>query len=145
MPGLYTSQVFPGGHAKTLTISPTAGNVITNLSPGVGLRWVILRGRLIITTDITVADRVILKEFTDGINLIERMWVTPAIPASQTRTVSFGNFRFNPAGLNYPDNWYTGEEPSILSNMDQLRISVGIGVAGDSYQGFVSILEMAVD
>lgn len=144
MPALYTHQVFPGGRAKTLVISPTAGNVDTNLSPGIGMRWVIQRARLILTTNATVATRNILTAWTDGTNVV-------AFGVQSANCAASGSTTLNLLPRNYPQGGALGIEANgeigevVISEEEQLRIYIGNGVAGDSYEGLVSVREMAVD
>lgn len=144
MPALYTSQVFPGGQEKTLDIGATAGNVTTNLSPGVGLRWVIQRGRIVVTPDITVVNRYVDLITTDGTNITEDISSTPAIVASTTHITAFGEGIIAVGGA-LGANSYTGLQNLVIDGIDQFRITLRAGVAGDSYSGRVVVREMAVN
>jgi hypothetical protein len=146
MPALYTSQVFPGGQEKILVITATAGNVITDLSPGIGLRWKILRGRIVLINDATIANRNILFSVTNGTNLISELGLGVVATATQTTVLQMIDGVVPIAGSLVGQNW-----PNIgliggpvLTDADQLRITIVNGVVGDSYSGRVAVLEMAV-
>lgn len=150
MPALYNNQMFPGGQEKTLVISATAGNVITSLTPTVGLRWQILRGRVTLVCDGTVANRNIRCFLLDGIggNITEEHGLSPAIIASATGRLQWGEIvTLLPAAGTPIITWpyLSTARPPILSGLDVMEISIGTGVAGDSYSGFIVVLEMAVE
>jgi len=134
---------FPAGRRITKTISATAGNVVTNLSPGTGKRWLILRGRFYLTTDATTADRRIRLVITDGTNITERLGASHVISASSSGYLSFGETNVVDGGI-YGDDGYIGTNPILLEGNDQLRITIDSGQAGDQYSGYVVLLEVDV-
>ena len=136
--------IFPAGRLIVKTISNTAGNVITNLSPGSGKRWLILRGRLYLTTDSTTADRRIRLVVTDGTNVVERLGASDIIAASSSDYLSFGEVRTKSTDAVYGDTSYLGIEPILLEGNHQLRIIIDSGQAGDTYNGYVVLLEVDV-
>jgi hypothetical protein len=133
---------FPGGKRATQTIAATAGNVTINLSPGTGKRWLVLRGRIGLTTDATVANRYLVIHTTDGTNLTESLASTAAVVASQTEYISLGEALVTKSGALGGDNYYIGMMPVLLEGADQLRITVTAGVVGDSYSGYFVVLEL---
>lgn len=134
--------IYPGGKRLQHTIPATAGNVIYNASPGTGKRWVVLRGIITLVTDATVVDRRVNLSITDGTNVIERLgFTTAAITASLTYTHCIGEV-IAVSGWTLANNAYIGIQGLILEGPDQLRITVQNGVAGDSYSGYLVVLEL---
>jgi len=138
--------MFPGGKRVVKAIPATAGNVITNLSPGAGKRWLILREIITLVNDATVANRAIEVVFTDGTNITERLCSTNSVLASETKILSLGEARIVQATSLSQDgtHMYVGINPILLDSNDQLRITIKNGVAGDSYSGFLVVLEIDV-
>ena len=134
---------YPGGTLKTITIAATAGNVITNKSPGAGKRWVVLYGNVVLVTDATVADRRINSIITDGTNTLVLLPTTNVIAASLTRTVDFFHGLVL-SGAVLQGNFAWSAEGMILEGADQFRISITSGVAGDSYSGRMRVLEIGI-
>ena len=135
---------YPGGQLKTITIAATAGNVVTDKTPGPRKRWVLLYGRVTLVLDATVADRYLDLQITDGTNILDGgLRNNVAFTASQTRFVSFANYQG--AGLNQNINDHARFQfGGILEGADQLRVKVASGVAGDSYSGFIRVLELGL-
>lgn len=140
---------FKGGKRLQNTIAATAGNIITNLSPATGKRWLVLRGKITIVNDATVADRVIAIEITDGTVLTESIGYSAAIQASETGKLDFGearNIGGNDASvlgdLLGNVRSYIGIDPILIEEADQFRITIVNGVAGDSYSGYVVVREL---
>jgi hypothetical protein len=135
---------FPGGKRVTKTVSATAGNVVTSLSPGTGKRWVVLRGIIKLISDATVGDRTVRFSTTDGTNITCNLLRTPFQAASLTRTYNFsevtklgdaaGGYDYN---IEFPDNL-------LLEGSDELTITIDAGFAGDSYSGYIVLLEIDV-
>jgi len=134
---------FPGGKKVIKTIAATAGNVVTNLSPGAGKRWLILRGYITLTCDATVADRYIFIEVTNGTVVTDHYHRTDAITGSTTGSLGFHETLFLDAAIKV-DTYYFGIRPILIEGADQLRMRIANGVAGDSYEGFVTVLELSV-
>jgi len=139
---------FPGGKRITKTIAATAGNVVTNLSPGSGKRWLVLRGTISLDTDATAATRIPRLEVTDGTNITEALTYGANVIADKIGHLEFGEIRLvhgvNPGKRVDDTNDYVGIEPILLEGSDQLRITIENGVAGDSYEGFVVVLEIDI-
>ena len=135
---------FPDGRLRRIAIPATAGNVAYNASPGAGKRWHVLGLKLILVCDITVANRtqrVILRDGAGaaiGVNHIASVGVassTTTFALMGTIDNSAGTFGFNSCqGLGPPDN--------LLENTEYLGMTVDAGVAGDSYSGYLHVLEM---
>ena len=132
---------FPGGRKVSKTIPATAGNVVYNLSPGLGKRWIIVRGIITITTDVTVADRYTALSVTDGTRVISDYGYKTAPQAASGASSAY---------LNQSKRLSSWTEVGgtvdlsgvILEGNDQLRITINNGVAGDSYSGFVEVMEI---
>lgn len=139
---------FQGGKRKTVEIAATAGNVVTNLSPGAGKRWLVLHGSLILTNDATAADRIAIMEVTDGTDITEEICYSGNITASQVGHLNFGEARIvaslTLSSLAGNVKMYVGTAPILLEGVDQLRIRFYNGVAGDSYEGFIVVLEIDI-
>jgi len=140
---------FQGGKEVLRTISATAGNVTTNLSPGTGKRWLVNRGSLILQTNATVVNRYIKVQVTNGTNIIETLGYCGPFSASQRGSLNLGEGRVQGSSAvmgNNEDNvnGYIGIDGMILSNSDQLRITIFGGEAGDSYSGYFVVLEVDV-
>lgn len=140
--------IFLGGKYNLETIAATAGNIVTNLSPGPDKRWLVLYGTLVIDTDGTAANRSFLLQITDGTNVIHTLCYGATITANQIGYLDMGPTRLQHgvvAGINLGNvNDYVGADPFIVEGNDQLRITVNNGVAGDSYSGYVLVLEITI-
>lgn len=137
------SWIFQGGRRRTKTISSTAGNVTTNLSPGSGKRWLVLRGYLTFSTDSTTADRIPLILITDGTNTVGKVCAHDAITASSSGAIIFGEAQSWRTNVD-ADPDMVGIRPILLEGSDQLRIQIDAGQAGDNYSGYVVVLEVDV-
>lgn len=136
--------IFIGGKRTVETIAATAGDVITNLSPhSTNRRWLVLSGRITLVADATVANRSIRFYKTDGTNITEYLFTSAAVTAGQTRSISHGEVKHLDTAT-ILDNFYAGHDPILIEGADQFRIQIGNGVAGDSYSGYVVILEVAI-
>jgi hypothetical protein len=146
-------KTFQGGAIRRITIAATAGNVATNLTPAGGAfknkRWRVLRGYLLLTCDATVANRNFGINITDGTHNLQALGISAVIVATQTGYVSFGE----PVTANL--NWtVTPDGGSVrcsfnitncyLEGADAINIYVNGGVAGDSYAGYVEVLETVI-
>ena len=146
-------KIFQGGAVRRNTISATAGNVATNLTPAGGSfrskRWKILRGTLTLTCDATVANRFLTLTVTDGTNIVENLAYSALIIATQTYIMNLGEIRYNVGmipggGGGSLAQGYLGVQGLYLEGSDQLRITVASGVAGDSYSGYLEVLETVI-
>lgn len=135
---------YPGGELKTITIAATAGNVVTNKSPGARKRWILQYGIVTLVTDATVANRVIKTEITDGTNILTQFQQTPNITASLTRALVYNDMRNDNADIPSGSICMVTIEGKIIEGADQLRITVDAGVAGDSYSGYIRVLELGL-
>lgn len=136
--------MFQGGRRVTKTIPATAGNVAYNLSPGAGKRFILLRGRLGLVADVTVANRKFYLQLTDGTNITARFLNnTTAITASQSKGISLLEEVSHIGGeVGIGDLAAIGIGRQILEGADQLKIGVDGGVAGDSFSGYIVVLEI---
>ena len=136
---------FPGGYLKTVTVAATNGNEVTNKSPGTGKRWRILYGSITLVCDATVATRAIRTQLTDGSNVLTEIHQTPGITASQTRTLSYAPGGYNSEDISAANDYVTTlGNLAIIEGDDQLRITIGSGVAGDSYSGRFRVQEFGL-
>lgn len=141
---------FPAGKLAKQTIPATAGDVETDLSPGSGKRWVILpMGRIVLTTDANAANRYIRLRITDGTNDICYLGFSAVAVASKTANLELNSvIRVDDVT---PDKG-AGDvaaslsfDPIIIEGAMGLKIDIIAGVAGDSYEGFLYVLEMDMD
>ncbi len=136
---------YPGGYLKTVTVSATAGNVVTDKSPGTGKRWVILYGQIQLVCDATIASRAIRTQLTDGSDILTEIHQTTSITASQTRTLNYAPGGYNSEDISAANDYVTSlGTMAIIEGDDQLRITIGSGVAGDSYSGRFRVLEFGL-
>lgn len=142
---------FQGGKRSHEAIAATAGNVIKNLSPGAGKRWLVLSGSIAIVTDVNAGNRWLVISKTDGTNVVEVIAHTAAQPASKTNHIDFGEGILGSGtssmvlgDLADDAQFYFGIRPILIEGSDQLRFTVSGGLAGDSYSGYVTVLEMDV-
>lgn len=133
---------YPAGKRLTVVIAATAGNVITNKSPPDGKRWLILRGRIVLVPDANPANRQLLISLTDGTNIEETVYASQTITASQTRATNIGEARVVDTGTLGEGQGYLGIDPILLEGDDQIRLTISAGLAGDSYSGFLVVLEL---
>jgi len=134
---------FPGGKLRSVAIPATAGNVVRNISPGEGKRWVILSGIITLDTDATEANRQIRFQTLDGadVPLETSRTGAVAIVANTIKSVAFSKFVNMEAtggsiGSNVEYSW-----SAIIEGTDQFRITILLGQAGDSYSGVLRVLE----
>lgn len=139
---------FPGGKLRTITIPATAGNVVTNLTPGTRKRWIVLYGITKLDTDGTAADRYTRLEITDGTNVLHNLMLQNAVIANQLGYIFLGpgeiagSATLGAALGNV--NTYFSVKAFIIEGTDTLRITVGGGVVGDSYSGYIRVLELGL-
>jgi len=131
----------PSARKSTITISATAGNVATNKTPGANKRWLLFRGRIILVCDANAANRQIILQLTDGTNVTETLWISGNITAGVTHTCSMGEVRLAPSTGTVGDTSYLGFDILLLHGAAQFRITISAGLAGDSYSGYLEVLE----
>jgi hypothetical protein len=135
--------MFPGGKRSNEAIPATAGNAVYNLSPPSGKRWLVLRGRITLVNDATVANRQIRIEVTDGTNITEVIGRGSAIAGSATGHLSIGELNYQKGvTVGHADDYIGLNPPVLLEDADQLRITIDAGVVGDSYTGHFVVLEL---
>jgi len=135
---------FPGGKLLTITVAATAGNVVTNKTPGTRKRWVLLYGRITVVCDGNASDRRMDFLLTDGTNILDGgVRNNTAWTAGQTRSASFN--RWGGTGIDQSTNDHARYVWSgIIEGADQLRLSLNGGLAGDSYSGYIRVLELGL-
>lgn len=140
--------VFPGGKRLQNNIAATLGDVVTNLSPAIDKRWLVLHGYLVLVADANASNRLLRLLLTDGTDITRIIGRADAITATQTRSVSFADHVSQIGGWNLADQAApleisnVGIGTVIIEGADQLRIQVVNGLAGDSYSGRVVVLEI---
>jgi len=138
---------FPGGKLHTLTIAATAGNVQTNLTPGVRKRWVILSGKITIVCNGNPSNRLVIigKQTTAGIALDPAPFNDTAFTAGQTRSIAFDSMF---PGGEWKDEDFNASSAvpfgGILEGTDRINIQISGGLAGDSYSGIIRVLELGL-
>jgi len=135
---------FPGGAVRHIVISATAGNVVTDLSPGAGKRWMLLGFRLTLVANATVVTRNqrIFRIDAVGNILDSPRWGGNTVASATTILASTSMLA--PAGGSFgSDTAIFGVHPVVdmIGPTDIFRTSVLAGVAGDSYSGVVTVLE----
>jgi len=134
---------FPAGRLVIKTVSSTAGDVTTNLSPGSGKRWLLLYGRFSLSTGSTAGSRYLNFFITDGTNLIHRIGISGSIDADSSLNISLRqNIDFQ-GGAGGGENQIAFGD-IILEGSQQFRITVTGGLAEDSYSGYLVVLEVDV-
>lgn len=134
---------FPGGELKTITFAATAGNVVTNKTPGAGVRWIVLYGRFTLVADANAANRYLNAQLTDGTNVLcTLIGLNAAITAGQTKSVSYQKGIAAAKGDAGTDHGHICIGDVILEGADQFRMTITDGQAGDSYSGYLRVLEM---
>ena len=134
---------FPGGTHKTITIAGTAGNVVSNKSPGQGKRWKLLSVRTELTTDGTVVNRSVRLSITDGTNILNRLPASANVPATTTSSANFSSKNDFVVGQGV-DGGHISFGDVIISDLGQIRVNIAAGVAGDTFAGFISVLEVGI-
>ena len=143
---------FPGGTLKTVEVTATAGNVVSDSTPGSGKRWKILYGNIVLTTDGTVVNRTFRVQILSGGDVLSNLGASSEnIPASTTGTLDFGglfgannrNFT-NGAYAGYPQFFSLDPASFIIEGSDIFKITINNGVAGDSFEGFIRVLEFGL-
>lgn len=134
---------FQGGRRIVKTISSTAGNVTTDLSPGSGKRWLVLRGYLTFETGATAGNRYPLIFITDGSNNVGKVAAHDVMTENSSGAMIFGEAQSWRTNVD-ADADMIGIRPILLEGSDTLRIRISSGLAEDSYSGYVVVLEVDV-
>jgi len=134
--------IFQGGRRVIKTISNTAGNVLTTLSPGSGKRWLVLMGTIRLQTDATTADRSIILRVKDSSNnLLTTLFRSDSQTASTDSYYYFGPTKYVGSNMDAVTR-IAGIDPILLDENDKLVIEISNGQAGDTYSGHIVILEV---
>ena len=133
---------FPGGNLLTVTIAATAGNVITDKTPGTGKRWVILYGRIVLVADGNTANRILTVRFVDSVpNTLTQWPAMTTATAGQTKSMSFNGVRIDQGLQAFDNDHLTINQNHIIEGSDLMRVGVTEGLVGDSYSGFIRVME----
>ena len=137
--------LIPYGRRVIKTIAMTAGNVITNLNPGVGKRWNVMFGEITLITDGTAANRYVRALFSDAAgNTLYRILNTGvAITANTTISVEFGKQHILRGSDGVTHNTSLPND-AIIEGTDLFKIYIANGQAGDSYSGRFVVMEYDV-
>lgn len=133
-----------GRETQQLAATGAAGNVNTDFTfTGIN-PWQVVYGRVVLTTDATVANRRVIIQSLDSANkVLFEMQASVTHPASQTDE----NHEYLPG---------VGREAAEINNTlllpipkkwmfiatQKLRVSINAGVAGDSYEADFSAIEI---
>ena len=137
---------FPGGNLKTLTISATDGDQSNAQSPGsLRKRWVFLSASITVVASSDIGNRYVNIKTTDGTNTLDRgIRSNPGITKDQTKIVdivrNLGNDDMGVASLALARMQYS----AIVQGTDEIVFSLQSGFAGDSYSGFMRVLEFGL-
>lgn len=136
---------FPGGKVLDVAIAATAGNVVTDKSPGALKRWLFLYAQITYVADGNASNRLIKPEITDGTKVIWGAPTSAAITAGQTRIIRMAQ-NVNGPGIANPSNVVAdmGLGALIIEGDDEFRIRFTDGLAGDSYSGNIRVLELGI-
>jgi len=130
---------------ETITIPATAGNVSTQITPGVETKITVIYGGLYLDTDATAANRTFrfffyevggnrILEYVSATIIADKIYALALRKATNLDSVRTG-------GGATPDTEEYIETPFSVYETDYLHLSVTNGVAGDSYQGKIKVLE----
>ncbi len=133
---------FPGGNLRTVTIPNTAGDQESKQSPGSYRRWVFLSASITLVAGGDIGNRYVNIKTTDSVNTLDRgIRSDPGITAGQTKVVDIvkelGNDDMGMSELALSRMQYA----SIVEGTDEIVFSIQGGFAGDSYSGFMRVLE----
>lgn len=137
--------VFQGGKRVNGAIPATAGNVAYAITPPAGKRWLFIRGHITLVCDANAGNRSIRAVVNDGTNTTEGIMVGSNVTANNTGYMSFGEVRQydDIAGLGSLSTMgYVGIDPILLEGDDELSIYISSGLAGDSFSGNYTVLEL---
>lgn len=140
---------YPGGKLLDVIIAATAGNVVTNKSPGALKRWLVLYGVVSLTADGNAANRIITLRLTNGTSVIHNIGFAAAITAGQTGALDIGRAIESQSGLYGATtgslSGYLGiGDGYVIEGDDQIRVLIGAGLAGDSYEATFRVLELGI-
>jgi hypothetical protein len=139
---------FPGGNYKRIIIAATAGNVNNDtVTPGLGKRYLVYEARIELVCDANASNRYIrIIKYNATPTLIHYFAVASVLVANETGQLEIGPVTYvrgASAGQGSGTTDYIGlSAPYIVNETDFLRINVTGGLAGDSYSGYVDVLEL---
>ena len=132
------SFTFPAGQLLTESVS-TAGDVVTDISPGDYKNYQLLYGNVRLITDATVVNRYLILEILDdsGNKLLSPLVSSPAIPASTTKDLNIcTNWSAAYGAPTAADYMVAVGSWILIQGSDVFRIRTHAGVAGDSITGY---------
>lgn len=135
------------GDIKYILIPATAGNVEYNITPNEkNRRWMILDLQLIFVADATVADRKVNIEPQNlaGDKIGHGFQNTNAFTASATRRIGLTRDFTRLVDVTMVTVNALGEGTWIIQKEEKINISVTAGVAGDSYSGWIRVIEVEI-
>jgi hypothetical protein len=139
---------YPGGNYKRIPIPATAGNVASDLvTPGLTKRYLIIEASIILVCDANAANRYIrMTKFNATPVAITGLAVGTVLIANETGRLEIGPITYirnAEAGTGGVTSDYVGYAyPPIVNETDFIRISIDGGLAGDSFSGYVDVLEL---
>lgn len=136
--------VIPGWALRTIDSTAKAGNATYTLTPPANRRYEIVRARIAITCDATVANRNIKVKVQDG----SGNSLGPTMTGTTVTATNSAKFAIAPAAAApYGGSWSEDDavfylsQPIELSGAQCLVITVLNGVVGDSYRAFIQARE----
>lgn len=137
--------MFQGGLARTLIISATAGDVITDLTPGAGKRWLILYGKITLINEASAGNRNIYFLFTDAANNVLMTSLASAniaISATSSLHIGISNAAGITGAISLAGTYIALGSNAYVDGTNKIRVVISSGVAGDSYSGRIKVLEI---
>jgi len=130
---------FKGGAKKIQKATGTAGNVDTTITVPAGKRWQLLGITITMTTDATVANRIMYVYIRDPDNALKFESRASLCVASQTDIMKYFMPCFIETNIVYNA---LGEQTMDVG--DDLLIEMKNGVAGDDYDYLLEYLEIDI-
>jgi len=134
------------GRIVNVAIAATAGNVVSDISPGrANRRWKVNRLWIQVVCDATVANRnIIVRQYLAAAGTVQGPSIVgaTAVALGTTRLAMGVEQLGSGATFEYEANVVL-PQPIILDGFNSLNIRISGGVAGDSYTANANVEEMA--
>lgn len=139
--GALLRWIFKGGRAKDIISEVTAGNVVLNISPGAGYRWLLLYGQITLICDATAVVRTIRPRITTPLGGILAYLPMGANAAENTTNILSMHPTYEGVGIQAQINAHMGLGEIIINGTNRFTILINSGVAGDAYTVYLTVLE----
>lgn len=147
-----TVPTFQGGKRKHVVVAATAGNVVSNSSPGSGKRWKILSCKVILVTDVNAGNRYVIFQLTDGTNIysmlgrgaVQTQSATAGVQIDRVTPTVVGGVVIQDLDVNGITTSRLPLPENILEGDDQFRITISGGLAGDSFTARLVVMELPI-